>query len=105
MYTLQQTINIIMDAAERCGWKNFGLERDPREVSIRFHDAFIDGESNIGNHSFSANKWHHYYYDGKELSEISEEMFFEGVDKYLWTVCGIHLDMNAAENKTAACGD
>lgn len=105
MYTLQQTTNILMDAVERCNWENVGFERSPQEVAIRFSDNFIDDESHIGWNAFSATKFNYYYYDGKELNELREELFFEGIDKYLWMVCGIHLDMNAADRETAACGD
>ena len=110
MYSVKQITNILMDAAERCNWKNLGFSREPFSVSVTFGDSFMplrsDEKVGFSYHSYSANAWCYRYFDGKDAVDIKDqEEWLKEVDRNFWTICGVHLDMNAAENKTAACGD
>lgn len=100
-FSVRQVTAIITDAAERCGYSKIGVERNPHEVSVQFSDNYIYGESlNIGTHNFSFNRSLFYNeFDGEELNTISEEQWFSEVDRYFWTVCGVHLDMTAADKE------
>lgn len=104
--TVRQITNILSNAAERCNWKNIGFEREPRSVEVHFGKNYmLDEDETVECHSFYANKWLFLeYFDGK-AHEVSEEDWFKGVERYFWNICGVHLDMTATENKTAACGD
>lgn len=95
--SVRQVTNMLTDAAERCSWKNIGFERTPKSIDIRFSDNYMDEPANIGTHSFSYNTWWYNEYDGNDLKQISEDEWLEKVDRYLWTLCGVHLDKTKAE--------
>ena len=100
-FTVRQVTDIITDAAERCDYNKIGIDRNPHSISIRFSDYYICGEDmNIGTHDFSFDRSLFYNeYDGNNLKRISEDDWFREVDRYFWTVCGVHLDINAANRQ------
>ena len=109
MYSVKQIAEILTDAAERCNWQYIGINREPNEARALFAGVFLpaDKKDDLGfdYHSFSATSWCYYFCDGKVLHELTEEEWFKAVDEHFWKICGVHLDMNSAENKTATCGD
>lgn len=98
-FSVRQITAIITDAAERCDYSKIGVDRNPHSISVRFSDNYIYGDDmKIGTHDFSFDRSLFYCeYDGNDLKQISEDDWFKEVDRYFWTVCGVHLDITAAE--------
>lgn len=103
MYTLKQATNILAKAAERAEYKHIGFTRSPIEVSIQFHEAYLDDKPELKPftaRTFSVSRIGCYYeYSGNtgKLTEIDEKTFFDKVDYYLAQICGIHLEMADAD--------
>ena len=47
MYTLKQATNILAKAAERAKYQHIGFTRSPIEVSIQFHEAYLDDKPEL----------------------------------------------------------
>ena len=103
MCTLKQATNILAKAAERAEYQHIGFSRSPIEVSIQFHEAYLGDKPELKpftTRTFSASRIGCYYeYDGDthKLTEIDEKTFFDRVEYYLNLVCGVHIEMTAAD--------
>lgn len=102
MYTLKQATDILAKAAERAGYQHIGFTRSPIEVSIQFHEAFLDDKPELKpftarTFSFTRNGCYSYNGDLCKLTEIDEHTFFDLVDSYLAQICGVHLEMTNAD--------
>ena len=102
MYTLKQATNILVKAAERADYQHIGFTRSPIEVSIQFHEAYLDDRPELKpftarTFSFTRNGCYEYKGELCALTEIDEKTFFDKVDYYLNQVCGIHLEMTDAD--------
>ena len=103
MYTLKQATNILAKAAERAKYQHIGFTRSPIEVSIQFHEAYLNDRPELTPftaRTFSVSQIGCYYeYSGEtgKLTEIDEKTFFDRVDYYLNMVCGIRIDTTDAD--------
>ena len=103
MYTLKQATNILAKAVKRAGYQHIGFTRSPIEVSIQFHEAYLDDKPKLKPftaRTFSVSRIGCYYeYSGEtgKLTEIDEKTFFDKVNYYLNLICGVHLEMTEGE--------
>ena len=97
--TFLEVAEILTDAAIRCDWRNIGFDRTPYHVAVFFGAAFMPGDEDIKYHKFGLdfNGYNEYFDD--EIHYISEDEWFKEVDRYFWTICGVHLDINAANRQ------
>ena len=104
MYTLKQATNILAKAAERAEYKHIGFTRSPIEVSVQFHEAFLEDRPELKpfttrTFSFTRNGCYSYNGDMGKLTELDEKTFFDTVDYYLNQVCGVHLELTDADQR------
>lgn len=103
MYTLKQATDILAKAAERAEYQHIGFTRSPIEVSIQFHEAYLDDKPELKPftaRTFSVSRigcCYEYSSDTGKLTEIDEKTFFDLVDSYLVRICGVHLEMADAD--------
>ena len=100
--SLKQATNILAKAAERAEYKHIGFTRSPIEVSIQFHEAFLDDRPELKpfparTFSFTRNGCYQYKGETCKLTEIDKKTFFDLVDSYLAQICGVHLEMADAD--------
>lgn len=100
--SLKQATNILAKAVERAEYKHIGFTRSPIEVSIQFHEAFLDDRPELKpftarTFSFTRNGCYSYNGDTSKSTEIDKDTFFDLVDSYLAQVCGVHLEMTDAD--------
>lgn len=108
MYTLKQATNILAKAAERAKYQHIGFTRSPIEVSIQFHEAYLNDRPELKPftaRTFSVSRIGCYYeYNGEtgKLTEIDEKTFFDRVDYYINLICGIHLEKSVNDGEVLA---
>lgn len=105
--SLKQATNILAKAVERAEYKYIGVTRSPIEVSIQFHEAFLDDRPELKplttrTFSFTRNGCYEYKGELCALTEIDEKTFFDLVDSYLAQICGVHIDMTDAVQEDIA---